>query len=78
MPWLCRDMDRWRVPVVAPFWDTFADRRDEARVQRGWPWNTADRAYRVWAERYAFFAALEQVPKVLSHENTNCRNLFSP
>jgi hypothetical protein len=76
VPWLCRDMDHWREAVVAPFWDTLADRRNDPRVQRGWPGDFADRAHQLWKERGDFFAALEHLPQVLSHGDTDRRNLL--
>jgi hypothetical protein len=69
-------MDHWREAVVAPFWDTLADRRNDPRVQRGWPGDFADRAHQLWEERGDFFAALEHLPQVLSHGDTDRRNLL--
>ena len=77
VPWLCRDMDHWRETFTAPFWDTLADRRDDPRVQRGWPGDVADRAHEVWAERTDVFTELEQLPQVLAHGDTDRRNLLS-
>jgi hypothetical protein len=75
-PWLCRDMARWREPLVAPFWDRIAELRTGPRVQRGWPGDLLDRAHRVWIERERFYSALASVPQVLCHGDTDRRNLM--
>ena len=75
-PWLCRDMLRWREPLVARFWNHLDERRTETRVRRGWPGDLLDHAHLVWAERGRFFAALAQVPQVLCHGDADCRNLL--
>ena len=75
-PWLCSDMVHWRQAVVAPFWEQLIERRDDPRVQRGWPGYVAGRAHRVWLEREHFFTALDQVPQVLSHGDADRRNLL--
>jgi hypothetical protein len=76
-PWLCRDHLRWRVPVVAPFWDTFAVRRDDPRVRRGWPGEVGTRAERVSTERERFLDALDTLPRVFCHGDADRRNLFA-
>jgi hypothetical protein len=75
--WLCRDLLRWRVPLVAPFWEGLADRRGDPRVRRGWPGDLADRAARVWAERERFLAALDGLPRVFCHGDADRRNLLA-
>lgn len=74
-PWLCRDLLRWREPFIAPFWEGLAGTGDELRVQSGWPGNLAPRARRLWADRALFLAALDSLPRVLSHGDAARRNL---
>jgi hypothetical protein len=75
-PWLCRDVLRWREPVVAPIWGRIAS-LDDARVRRAWPGSLAQRALRVWNEREFFLDALERVPRVFCHGDADRRNLFA-
>ena len=75
-PWLCRDMLHWREAFAAPFWNRLEERRDDPRVQRGWPGNAVNRAHRVWSDREHVFTVLEGVPQVLSHGDADRRNLL--
>ena len=76
-PWLCRDLLRWRIPLVAGFWERLPAWRADPRVRRGWPGDLLDRGHRVWVERERLFGALARLPRVLCHGDAERRNLFA-
>lgn len=76
-PWLRYDLVSGRAAAAAAHWAMIDRLRDNALFRRGWPADVVAHGQRLFAERGAWLAALDRLPRVLRHGDADRRNLFA-
>lgn len=76
-PWLGPDLVPSRADRTSAIWARIDQWRDHPLCRLGWPADVAAQGRRLFAERHAFLAALDRLPRVLRHGDADRRNLFA-